>query len=68
MPTELGERLIKEPCYIESSNITKNIARMIRYEIQRSQGIPVDDDLFHETEQLTHNHLKLKKCMLKHIK
>lgn len=65
MKTELGEQLIKEKCYIESSNVTKNIARMIRFEIQRSQGVPVDDDIFHESEMLTHNHLKFKKCMLR---
>lgn len=62
------ENLTKESCFIEARNVTNNILKLVQLEVSRSRGIPVDDDIEHESDSLTYNNLKLKKCILKQTK
>ncbi len=62
------EDLIKESCFIEARNVTNNILKIVQLEIDRSKGYPVDDEIEHESNSLTYNNLRLKKCILRSIK
>lgn len=62
------EELTSQSCFIEARNLSKSIANLIRLEISRSQGSPVDDDISAEIDTLTYNELKMKKCILKQVK
>ncbi len=61
------EDLIHEPCFIEAKNVTNTILKLIRLEIDRSKGVPVDDEIEYESDSLIYNNLKLKKCILKSV-
>ena len=62
------EDLTNEPCFIEARNVTVNILKLIRLEIDRSKGVPVDDEIEYESDSLIYNNLKLKKCILRSAK
>ena len=62
------EDLTKEPCFIEARNVTNNILKIVQLEINRSKGFPVDDEIQYESDSLTYNNLRLKKCILRSIK
>ncbi len=59
------KELTKESCYIEPRNVTNNIARIIALAIDKSRGIPVEDQLEGEITELTANNLRFKRCILR---
>lgn len=68
MPYELRkEDLTKETCFIEARNVTNNILKLMELEINRSKGFPVDDEIEYESNSLTYNNLRLKRCILKEV-
>ena len=62
------KELIKESCYIESRNVTNNIARIVALAIDKSNGLPVEDQLDSEIVELTANNLRFKRCILRDVR
>lgn len=60
--------MTEETCYKESKNIVDSILRLVRLSIDKSKGIPTDDEIDFESKHLIANEMKLTKCILKGAK